>query len=91
MPLESVSLSDGRLGEERVGLIDEGGVMELWEVVSIVEEDFPETSWTLCDALLDSEWKLAFERRLNCFKNDIVGCDREEKLSPGEAPNSGCG
>lgn len=49
VPLESVSFSDGRLGEERVGLIDEGGVMELWEVVSIVEDDFPETSSTLCD------------------------------------------
>ena len=46
VPLESTSFSEGRLGEERVGLIDEGGVMELWEVVSIVEEDFPETSWT---------------------------------------------
>lgn len=74
LPLESVSFSDGRLGEERAGLIDEGGVTELWEVVSIVEEDFPETSWTLCAAPFDSERKLAFERRLNCFKNDMVVC-----------------
>jgi hypothetical protein len=48
VPLESVSLNDGRLGEESVGLIDEGGVMELWEVVSIVEDDFADTSSTLC-------------------------------------------
>jgi len=60
--------------------------MELWEVVSIVGDDFPEISWILCDALLDSEWRLAFERRLNCFRNDMVGCKDKEHLSPGEAP-----
>jgi hypothetical protein len=30
----SDSLRAGRLGVERVGLIDDGGVMELWEEVS---------------------------------------------------------
>lgn len=45
LPLDS--LSAGRLGEERVGRIEDGGVMELWEDVSIVEDDFPETSSTL--------------------------------------------
>ena len=43
----SDSLRAGRLGVERVGLIDDGGVMELWEEVSIVEDDFPDTSSTL--------------------------------------------
>ena len=43
----SASLRAGRLGVERVGLIDDGGVMELWEEVSIVDDDFPETSSTL--------------------------------------------
>jgi hypothetical protein len=45
----SDSLRAGRLGVESVGLIDDGGVMELWEEVSIVEEDFPDTSSTLSD------------------------------------------
>jgi hypothetical protein len=45
----SDSFRAGRLGVERVGLIDDGGVMEVWEEVSIVEEDFPATSSTLWD------------------------------------------
>lgn len=49
LELGSDSLRAGRLGVERVGLIEEGGVMELWEEVSIVEEDLAETSSTLCD------------------------------------------
>jgi hypothetical protein len=40
------SVKEGRLGDERVGLIEEGGVMEAWEEVSIVEEDFPDTTST---------------------------------------------
>lgn len=48
----SDSLRAGRLGVERVGLIDDGGVMELWEEVSIVDDDFPETSSTLWDGVL---------------------------------------
>jgi hypothetical protein len=40
------SINEGRLGEETVGLIDEGGVMEAWDEVSIVEEDFPDTTST---------------------------------------------
>lgn len=43
--LGSDSLRAGKLGVERVGLIDEGGVMEL--EVSIVEDDLAETSSTL--------------------------------------------
>lgn len=42
LPFSSVRA--GKLGEERVGLIDDGGVMELWEEVSIVEEDLPTIS-----------------------------------------------
>lgn len=87
----SDSFKEGRLGEERVGLIDDGGVMELWEVVSMVEEDLPETSSTLCDGLLGSagEWKLAFERRRSCLKKVMVnllemkpGTSLQEKNRP---------
>jgi len=52
-------------------LIDDGGVMELWEDVSIVEEDLPTIS-TLVAADFESEWKLAFERRRNCLKNGMM-------------------
>jgi hypothetical protein len=48
----SDSLRAGRLGVERVGLIDDGGVMELWEEVSTVDDDFPETSSTVWDGVL---------------------------------------
>jgi hypothetical protein len=48
----SDSLSAGRLGVEMVGLIDDGGVIELWEEVSIVDDEFPETSSTLWDGVL---------------------------------------
>lgn len=67
-PLDS--FKEGRLDEEGVGLIDEGGVMELWEVVSMVEEDLPETASTLDDGLL--EWKLAFDRRRSCLRNGMA-------------------
>lgn len=40
------SVKEGRLGDERVGLIEEGGVIEAWEEVSIVEEDLPDTTST---------------------------------------------
>lgn len=40
------SVKEGRLGEESVGLMDEGGVIEAWDEVSIVEEDFPDTTST---------------------------------------------
>lgn len=46
LKLGSDSLRAGRLGVDKVGLIDEGGVMEL-EAVSMVEDDFPEISSTL--------------------------------------------
>lgn len=39
-----LSLRDGRLGDERFGLIEEGGVRELYEAVSGVVDDFPEVS-----------------------------------------------
>lgn len=48
------SVNEGRFGDESVGLIDDGGVMELWEVVSIVEEDLPETISTLVDTFFES-------------------------------------
>lgn len=85
VPLDS--FKEGRLDEEGVGLIDEGGVMELWEV-SIVEEDLPETASTLDDGLLESagNWKLAFDRRRSCLRNGMVtvselkpGTSRQEK------------
>lgn len=41
------------MGEERVGLIDDGGVMELWEDVSIVDEDLPTIS-TFAAAVFES-------------------------------------
>lgn len=40
------SVNDGRLGEDSVGLIDDGGVIEAWDEVSIVEEDLPDTTST---------------------------------------------
>jgi hypothetical protein len=61
-------------------LIDEGGVMELWEEVSIVEVDLPETSSTLWAG---SFWKLAFERRLSCLKKGMADV-REERKERGE-------
>lgn len=73
----SDSVKEERLGDERVGLIDDGGVMELWEEVSIVEDDLPTIS-TFVAAPLVSELKLAFERRRNCFKNDMVGSMDQE-------------
>lgn len=88
-PLDS--FREGRLGEERVGLmIDDGGVMELWEVVSIVEEDLPETTSTLDDGLLEpvGDWKLAFDRRRSCLRNGMAEAVRVEarNFSPGEEP-----
>lgn len=88
-PLDS--FKEGRLDEEGVGLIDEGGVMELWEVVSMVEEDLPETASTLDDGLLESvgDWKLAFDRRRSCLRNGMAtvselkpGTSRQEKNQP---------
>lgn len=95
-PLDSCK--EGRLDEEEVGLIDEGGVMELWEVVSIVEEDLPETASTLDDGLLQSvgDWKLAFDRRRSCLRNGMVtmlelklGTSRQKKPL-GEGEGSSC-
>lgn len=40
------SVKEGRFGDESVGLIDDGGVIEAWDEVSIVEEDFPDTTAT---------------------------------------------
>lgn len=70
----SDSLRAGRLGVERVSLIDDGGVIEL-EEVSIVDDDFPETSSTLCDGVL---WKVAFDRRRRSLKNGMAKL-REKK------------
>lgn len=69
----SDSLRAGRLGVERVGLMEEGGVMEL--EVSIVEDDLPETSSTLCEGFFA---KLALERRRSCLKKGMIwGRERE--------------
>lgn len=84
-PLDSVK--EGRLGDETVGLIDDGGVTELWEEVSIVEEDLPETISTLADAFLESgAWILALERRRSCLKNGMLedGVEGQGLFSPGE-------
>lgn len=40
-PLSAVN--EGRFGEDMVGLMDEGGVMESYEEVSIVEDDLAVT------------------------------------------------
>lgn len=86
------SFRAGRLGEEKVGLlIEDGGVMELWEFVSIVEEDLPATTSTLEDGLLESveEWKLAFDRRRSCLRNDMATGSNvavRDLFSPGEEP-----
>jgi hypothetical protein len=73
LPLDS--LSAGKLGEERVGRIEDGGVMELWEDVSIVEDDFPETSSTLGAGVF---WKLALDRRRSSLKNGIASLQRRK-------------
>lgn len=78
MPLTLLltSVNAGRLGEDALGLIEEGGVMELYEAVSRVEEDFPDVMSPLDgDSSLNSlgllVWKLALERRRNGLKNGI--------------------
>jgi hypothetical protein len=72
------SVNAGRLGEDALGLIEEGGVTELYEAVSRVDEDFPEvmspldwdsSSLKSLDLLV---WKLALERRRNGLKNGIL-------------------
>lgn len=82
VPLED-SDNEGRFGEDRVGLIDDGGVMELWEDVSIVEEDLPETTSTLVEGDLESVvLKLALDRRRSCLKKGIgmrPGTSRQQK------------
>lgn len=84
VPLDSDKA--GRLGEETVGLIDDGGVMELWEEVSIVEEDLPETISTLVEGDLESvALKLALDRRRSCLKKGIR-VDEARNFSPAEEP-----
>lgn len=75
--LASDSLRAGRLGVDRVGLIDEGGVIEL-EAVSMVEDDFPEISSTLGGGFL-SKVK-AFERRR--LKKAMIWSVERERKSP---------
>jgi hypothetical protein len=71
MPL--VSLNEGRFGDETVGLIEEGGVTELYEAVSRVEDDFPDVISPLdCDSLDLLVRKLGLERRRSCEKNGMV-------------------
>lgn len=85
VPLDSDK--EGRFGEDRVGLIDDGGVMELWEEVSIVEDDTPETiSSTLVEGDLESvALKLALDRRRSCLKKGI-GREEARNFSPTEEP-----
>lgn len=90
VPVPFDSEREGRFGEERVGLIDDGGVMELWEEVSIVEEDFPETISTLVEGDFESvALKLALDRRRSCLKKGI-GIDEARNFSPTEEPGLGC-
>lgn len=81
VPLDSDK--EGRFGDERVGLMDDGGVMELCEEVSIVEEDLPETISTLVEGDFESvALKLALDRRRSCLKKGI-GIDARN-FSPAE-------
>ena len=67
-----LSESEGRLGDERVGFIEDGGVMELWEV-SMVEDDLPATISTFVVGVLASPpLKFALERRRSCLRNGMV-------------------
>lgn len=73
-----LSLSDGRLGEDKVGLIEEGGVRELDEAVSSVDDDCPEVTspldWDSVD-LVSGDLvvvKLALERRRSVLNNGMV-------------------
>jgi hypothetical protein len=67
------SVNAGRLGEDALGLIEEGGVTELYEAVSSVEEDFPDVMSPLdWDSLSLKSLKLALERRRNGLKNGIL-------------------
>lgn len=83
VPLASLDpLRHGRLGDSWVGLIEDGGVLELCEVVSRVEVDLPETTSILVGGLFESdgELKLAFDRRRSCLRNGIVVMFKVEKL-----------
>ena len=69
------STSEGRFGDERVGLIDAGGVMDACDTESPVDEELADTTSTCGVGALASRgalWKLALERRRSCFKNDMV-------------------
>ena len=73
MVLPLVSLNEGRFGDEVVGFMEEGGVRELYEAVSIVEVDFPDVISPLdCDSLDLVARKLGLERRRSCEKNGMM-------------------
>lgn len=65
-----VWLNAGRFCEDRSGLMDDGGVVEL-DDVSIVEEDFPEAMSPFDRSLEALVRKLAFDRRRNSLKMDM--------------------
>lgn len=63
LELESVSLvsfNEGRLGEDTLlGLMEDGGVTELYEAVSSVDDDFPDVISPLdWDSLDFDSWDL---------------------------------
>ena len=78
MVLPLVSLNEGRFGDEVVGLMEDGGVRELYEAVSRVEEDFPGVISPFdCDSLDFVSFdlvarKLGLERRRSCEKNGMM-------------------
>lgn len=75
--LVGASFSAGRFGDDEVplGLMEDGGVTELWEDVSRVEEDWPEITSPLdCDSLdlVSLDMKLALERRRKLKKGMVA-------------------
>lgn len=69
-----VWLNAGRLGDDESGLIDDGGVVEVYDVL-IVEEDFPEAMSPFDCSLEASVLKLALDRRRSSLKMDMLVMD----------------
>lgn len=80
LPLE---LFMGRWGEDRLGLSEDGGVLELYDV-SKVEEDLPDVTSPLdcgCDSVEASVRKLALDRRRSSLNKGIVDGDPGPEVS----------
>lgn len=76
--------------------MDDGGVLELYEETSNVDEDFPEFTSPLLElhSLDLPAWKLARDRRRSSLKNGILqeGWSRKKEFetdSPGRASIAG--